>query len=108
KRIQHRFTQQHTIRHVLEYCAAVCHVLESNRVSDVLSEFDVELLRDTLRHGHRSDTTRLLWMGDGAQSDTASERAQVSMEINRHCASHRAYRKLSESGVVAVHRVFLT
>eukprot|EP00754_Rhynchopus_humris_P006658 Rhum_TRINITY_DN13182_c1_g1::Rhum_TRINITY_DN13182_c1_g1_i1::g.57091::m.57091 len=58
-RVEHRFAEKHTVRHVLQHRRLARAVLETDRVPAVLAEHHVHLVRHTLRDGRRGDTTRL-------------------------------------------------
>ena len=58
-RINETLSLEHTVRHVLDLCLWTRTVLETDRVPDFLPKTASNLLRDTLRDGHGSDTTRL-------------------------------------------------
>lgn len=60
KGVVHGLAQKHTVGHVLEEGGGgVGHVLETNVVTDLLSELHVHLVGHTLRDRHGGDTTGL-------------------------------------------------
>jgi hypothetical protein len=58
--VVHCFSEEHTVRHVLEKGRALLRrVLETDRVTNFLTEGHIHLVGDTLRDTRRGDTTRL-------------------------------------------------
>ncbi|KAI6768899.1 hypothetical protein HG531_011088 [Fusarium graminearum] len=66
--VVHGLAQKHTIGHVLEHGLGTCHVLETNAVTDFLTQGNVHFVGDTLRDRHGGDSTRL-----GTSDELASE-----------------------------------
>ncbi|KAI6756452.1 hypothetical protein HG530_012188 [Fusarium avenaceum] len=57
--IMHGLAQKHTISHVLEHGLGTGHVLETDTVTNFLTQRDVHLVGDTLRNRHGGDSTGL-------------------------------------------------
>ena len=55
----HRLAQELTVGHVLEHSLGTRPVLETNAVTDLLAQLDVELVCDTLGDRHGSDSSGL-------------------------------------------------
>lgn len=73
--IVHGLSEQHTIRHVLQKGRPILrHVLESNTVTDFLSELHVHLIGHSLRNTHSGDSTRL-----GTRDHLASLHGEVGI-----------------------------
>lgn len=54
-----KFSEEHTIGHVLDYCGLASAIFESDGVPDFLAETDVHLIGNSSSDGHGSDTARL-------------------------------------------------
>ena len=95
--VGHSLTEEHTVGHVLNARLLAADILETNSVTDLVSEGNVHLLGDTLRHGHGGNTTGLR-AGDGALG------AELEEEL-RHLGRLTGTRLSDEEeGLVALHK----
>jgi hypothetical protein len=57
--VNETFSLEHAIGHVFDLRFRTCTILETDRVTDLLTKTTPDLFCDTLRDGHGSDTSRL-------------------------------------------------